>query len=106
VINLKDAIITLQVLSIIIPESQVYQQADVDTDSQIGLEEVLYILEMISQSEHPELPPGKNAKISRCNGFDSIEGLVYEDIRTNNNLCSNTNECGNLSINNLKKTCF
>jgi len=46
--TLADTILVLQVMSGIEPSPTVYKEADVNEDNQIGLEEVIYILQNVS----------------------------------------------------------
>lgn len=48
-INLIDAILALQVIARIEPSTTVDNEADVDGDKRIGIEEVIYILQKISE---------------------------------------------------------
>jgi YD repeat-containing protein len=48
-VNLADVIYALQVLSGITPSSPVYKEADLNADGKIGLEEVVYILQNVSE---------------------------------------------------------
>jgi len=45
--NLKDAILTLQVISGITPSQNVYQAADANGDSKIGIAEAVYIMQVV-----------------------------------------------------------
>jgi len=47
-VNLKDVILTLQVISGINPSQNVYQAADVNGDGKIGLSEAIFIMQRIS----------------------------------------------------------
>ena len=49
VVDMADAILALQVLSGIESSSIIYKQADVNDDNKIGLEEIIYILQEISE---------------------------------------------------------
>ncbi|MFC1867821.1 hypothetical protein ACFL0H_06785 [Thermodesulfobacteriota bacterium] len=48
-IDLTDAILVLQVLDRIEPSSTVYKQADVNGKNKIGMEEIIYILQEVSE---------------------------------------------------------
>ncbi len=47
-VDLKDFILTLQVISCITPSQTVYESADVNGDGEIGIEETIYILQSVS----------------------------------------------------------
>jgi len=47
-VDLKDAIIALQILSGLTPSEPIYIKADVNGDGKIGMEEVIYILQVVS----------------------------------------------------------
>jgi hypothetical protein len=47
VLDLADAIISLQIVAGINPGQSIYKSADVNGDEAIGLEEVIYILEEV-----------------------------------------------------------
>jgi M6 family metalloprotease-like protein len=47
-VNLADGIVALQILTGITPSSSVIQEADINGDGKIGMEEVIYILETVA----------------------------------------------------------
>jgi hypothetical protein len=47
-VELADAVLTLQILSGVIPAQPVFKDADVNGDGMLGLPEVLYILQTIA----------------------------------------------------------
>ena len=49
VVDLDDAILSIQVCSGLEPRSKVYKEADISADGKIGMEEVIYILQTISE---------------------------------------------------------
>ncbi len=47
-VDLKDAILAVQVMSGMQPSTRIFKQADVNNDHKIGIEEIIYILQKIS----------------------------------------------------------
>lgn len=45
VVDLSDAVLTLQILAGIVPSQSVFKDADVNQDGRIGTAEVIYILQ-------------------------------------------------------------
>jgi len=48
-VNLKDAILALQVSSGLLPVLNVFQEVDVNGNTKIGTQEVIYVLQIISE---------------------------------------------------------
>jgi len=47
--NLRDAIVSLQILCSMMPLNSGYSMIDINNDERMGLEEVIYILQRVSE---------------------------------------------------------
>ncbi|MDM8536767.1 dockerin type I domain-containing protein, partial [Desulfobacterales bacterium HSG17] len=62
-VNLTDEILAAQIMSGIIPERTIYKQADVNHDLKIGIQEMIYILNNISEPEHIQGDINKDSRV-------------------------------------------
>ena len=48
-VDLEDAIIALQILSMISPQKNIHLDADLNDDGKLGMEEIVYIVQKIAE---------------------------------------------------------